>query len=591
MALLAHKQEQGSATAIRENQLFGDWLIQQEAITVEQLDSALNEQKTNGGRIGQSLVRLKVLSDDELTRNLAEYLNFDYISLADLSVLDKDVARRIPENIAKRFGVLATEETDEYIIVAMSDPLDVIAVDTVSVKLKQPIKTVLAAENEIQRAIEYIYHGTDVEEQQLRDLVDLEISSDDDDLLENALEMEISSAAEAEDAPVIRFVDLMLSQAIKSRASDIHVEPQERTMNIRMRIDGMLTDMVPPARKMQAAVIARIKILSEMDISDRRLPQDGRFKIKRGRGKSDIDVRVSSLPTIYGEKIVMRILDKGAVQHDLNMLGLEPKLLDEFKSTLAQPHGIIIVTGPTGSGKSTTLYSALNELRDPHKNISTVEDPVEYRLAGINQTQIKPSIGLSFASCLRTLLRQDPDIVLIGEIRDKETMEIAIKASLTGHLVLSTFHTNDAPSALSRLVYMGLEPYLLGSSLNLILAQRLVRKICDNCKSPTDLPEAQIRKLGLTPEQLASATFYQGTGCTECDGSGYRGRVPIFEFLVMDSDIREAIASGARETQIRQMARDKGYGGLLASGVSRILDGRTTAEEILRVTYADNVAQ
>ncbi|MHC4835346.1 MAG: GspE/PulE family protein [Planctomycetota bacterium] len=591
MALLAHKQEQGSATAIRENQLFGDWLIQQEAITVEQLDSALNEQKTNGGRIGQSLVRLKVLSDDELTRNLAEYLNFDYISLADLSVLDKDVARRIPENIAKRFGVLATEETDEYIIVAMSDPLDVIAVDTVSVKLKQPIKTVLAAENEIQRAIEYIYHGTDVEEQQLRDLVDLEISSDDDDLLENALEMEISSAAEAEDAPVIRFVDLMLSQAIKSRASDIHIEPQERTMNIRMRIDGMLTDMVPPARKMQAAVIARIKILSEMDISDRRLPQDGRFKIKRGRGKSDIDVRVSSLPTIYGEKIVMRILDKGAVQHDLNMLGLEPKLLDEFKSTLAQPHGIIIVTGPTGSGKSTTLYSALNELRDPHKNISTVEDPVEYRLAGINQTQIKPSIGLSFASCLRTLLRQDPDIVLIGEIRDKETMEIAIKASLTGHLVLSTFHTNDAPSALSRLVYMGLEPYLLGSSLNLILAQRLVRKICDNCKSPTDLPEAQIRKLGLTPEQLASATFYQGTGCTECDGSGYRGRVPIFEFLVMDSDIREAIASGARETQIRQMARDKGYGGLLTSGVSRILDGRTTAEEILRVTYADNVAQ
>ncbi|MHC5162930.1 MAG: GspE/PulE family protein [Planctomycetota bacterium] len=591
MALLAHKQEQGSATAIRENQLFGDWLIQQEAITVEQLDSALNEQKTNGGRIGQSLIRLKVLSDDELTRNLAEYLNFDYISLADLSVLDKDVARRIPENIAKRFGVLATEETDEYIIVAMSDPLDVIAVDTVSVKLKQPIKTVLAAENEIQRAIEYIYHGTDVEEQQLRDLVDLEISSDDDDLLENALEMEISSAAEAEDAPVIRFVDLMLSQAIKSRASDIHIEPQERTMNIRMRIDGMLTDMVPPARKMQAAVIARIKILSEMDISDRRLPQDGRFKIKRGRGKSDIDVRVSSLPTIYGEKIVMRILDKGAVQHDLNMLGLEPKLLDEFKSTLAQPHGIIIVTGPTGSGKSTTLYSALNELRDPHKNISTVEDPVEYRLAGINQTQIKPSIGLSFASCLRTLLRQDPDIVLIGEIRDKETMEIAIKASLTGHLVLSTFHTNDAPSALSRLVYMGLEPYLLGSSLNLILAQRLVRKICDNCKSPTDLPEAQIRKLGLTPEQLASATFYQGTGCTECDGSGYRGRVPIFEFLVMDSDIREAIASGARETQIRQMARDKGYGGLLTSGVSRILDGRTTAEEILRVTYADNVAQ
>jgi type IV pilus assembly protein PilB len=287
----------------------------------------------------------------------------------------------------------------------------------------------------------------------------------------------------------------------------------------------------------------------------------------------------------------MRILDKGAVNHDLNTLGMEPKLLTEFKATLNQPHGIVIVTGPTGSGKSTTLYSALNELRDPHKNISTVEDPVEYRLSGINQTQIKPVIGLSFASCLRTLLRQDPDIILIGEIRDKETMEIAIKASLTGHLVLSTFHTNDAPSALSRLVYMGLEPYLLASSLNMILAQRLVRKICDKCKEPVELSDAQIQRLQLSPEQVASATFSQGKGCTECDGSGYRGRLPIFEFLVMDQDIRGAIATGARETEIRTMAREKGYGGLLVSGAARVADGRTTAEEILRVTYADNIVQ
>ena len=587
--MLTHRQQQGSAVAVKENQLFGDWLIQQDCITPEQLDIALEEQKKNGGRIGQSLVRLKVLSDDVLTKQLAEYLNFEYISLADFSVLDKDVARRVSENIAKRFCVLAIEETQEHIVVAMSDPLDVIAIDTVSVKLKRPIKTVLASESEVKRAIEYVYQGSDVEEQQIRDLVELEISSDDDDLLESALEMEMSSAVEAEDAPVIRFVDLMLSQAIKSRASDIHVEPQEKSMSIRMRIDGMLSEMVPPARKMQAAVIARIKILSEMDIAERRLPQDGRFRIKRGRGNEDIDVRVSSLPTIYGEKIVMRILDKGAVQHELSMLGLEPELLNEFKATLSQPHGIIIVTGPTGSGKSTTLYSALNELRDPNKNISTVEDPVEYRLGGINQTQIKPSIGLSFASCLRTLLRQDPDIILIGEIRDKETMEIAIKASLTGHLVLSTFHTNDAPSALSRLVYMGLEPYLLASSLNMILAQRLVRKICDKCKEPVELPEGQIKQLQLTPEQAASATFYRGKGCTECDGSGYRGRLPIFEFMVMDAEIREAIAAGARETQIRTLIREKGYGGLLSSGVTRILDGRTTAEEILRVTYADNI--
>ena len=585
------RQQQGSVLAIKENLLFGDWLIQQGCITEEQLQFALEDQKENGGRIGQALVRLKTLPDNELTMQLADYLDFEYVSLADFSTIDKDVARSIPENIAKRFCVLAIDEQEDQVVIAMSDPLNVIAVDTVSVKLKRPIKTVLASEGEVQKAIEYVYHGTDVEEQQIRDLVELEISTDDDDMLENALEMDTSMTAEAEEAPVIRFVDLMLSQAIKSRASDIHVEPQDKTMSIRMRIDGMLTEMVPPARKMQAAVLARIKILSEMDIAERRLPQDGRFKIKRGRGKEDIDVRVSALPTIYGEKIVMRILDKGAVNHDLNTLGLEPKLLTEFKATLNQPHGIVIVTGPTGSGKSTTLYSSLNELRDPRKNISTVEDPVEYRLSGINQTQIKPLIGLSFASCLRTLLRQDPDIILIGEIRDKETMEIAIKASLTGHLVLSTFHTNDAPSALSRLVYMGLEPYLLASSLNMILAQRLVRKICDKCKEPVELSDAQIQRLQLSPEQVASATFSQGKGCTECDGSGYRGRLPIFEFLTMDQDIREAIANGARETQIRTMAREKGYGGLLVSGAARVADGRTTAEEILRVTYADNIVQ
>ncbi|MEN8126835.1 MAG: ATPase, T2SS/T4P/T4SS family [Planctomycetota bacterium] len=584
-------QQQDSAIAIKENLLFGDWLTQQGCITAEQLQSALEDQKENGGRLGQALVRLKILPDNRLTELLAEYLEFEYISLTDFSTIDKDAARNIPENIAKRFCVLVVEEQDDSVVVAMSDPLNVIAVDTVSVKLKRPIKIVLASESEVLKAIEYVYHGTDVEEQQLRDLVELEISSDEDDIMENALAMDISSTAEAEEAPVIRFVDLMLSQAIKSRASDIHVEPQDKSMTIRMRVDGMLMEMVPPARKMQAAVIARIKILSEMDIAERRLPQDGRFKIKRGRVKEDIDVRVSALPTIYGEKIAMRILDKGAVNHNLDTLGLEPELLTAFKSTLNQPHGIIIVTGPTGSGKSTTLYSALNELRDPHKNISTVEDPVEYRLAGVNQTQIKPGIGLSFASCLRTILRQDPDIILIGEIRDKETMEIAIKASLTGHLVLSTFHTNDAPSALSRLVYMGLEPYLLASSLNLVLAQRLVRKICDKCKEPVKLSDVQLSRLQLSPKQIASATFFHGKGCSECDGSGYRGRLPIFEFLVMDSDIREAMAAGAQETQIRAMVREKGYGGLLSSGAARVVDGRTTAEEILRVTYADNVAE
>jgi type II secretory ATPase GspE/PulE/Tfp pilus assembly ATPase PilB-like protein len=338
-------------------------------------------------------------------------------------------------------------------------------------------------------------------------------------------------------APVIKFVDLLLSHAVKSRASDIHIEPQDKSMTIRMRIDGILTEMVPPPRRMQAAILARVKILSQMNIAERRLPQDGRFKIKApGR---DIDVRVSSIPTIYGEKIVMRILDSKAIDHNLDRLGFGPDMLAQFKEVLTQPHGIVIVTGPTGSGKSTTLYSALNYLKDPTKNITTVEDPVEYRLGGINQIQVKQEIDLDFALCLRAILRQDPDIVLIGEIRDKETMEIAMKASLTGHLVLSTFHTNDAPSAISRLRYMGLEPYLLSSTINLIVAQRLVRRICVNCKTPYNAKPELIGRLGIDPKRFKNAVFYHGEGCSACNRTGYLGRLPIFEFLLMDTDIRQ----------------------------------------------------
>jgi type IV pilus assembly protein PilB len=575
-------------TGSKGNLLFGDWLLQNGYLDESQIRQALDDQIANGGRIGQALVRLKIIDQLQLIQLLAEYLNLDYLSLEDLTAVDKDIARAVPENIAKRFSMLAVRQEQDRVVVAMSDPLNVIAIDTVSVKLKKPIRVMLACESQILRAIEYVYHGTDVEEQKIRDLVEFEISADDDNL-EESRDPDINGSVDADDAPVIRFVDLMLSQAIKSRASDIHIEPQERSMTIRMRIDGILTEMVPPPRKMQMAVIARLKILSEMDIAERRIPQDGRFKIKRGSSEA-IDVRVSVLPTIYGEKVVMRILDKTAVNHDLNNLGMEAEMLRQFKATLKQPHGIIIVTGPTGSGKSTTLYSALNELRDPQKNITTVEDPVEYRQTGINQTQIKSEIGLTFSSCLRAILRQDPDIILIGEIRDKETMEIAIKASLTGHLVLSTFHTNDAPSAISRLVYMGLEPYLLASSLNLIVAQRLVRKICDKCKEPVKVSDELVKRLGIKPEQAAATTFYHGKGCQDCGGSGYRGRLPIFEFLVMDQEIRDAISSGAKEFQIRQTARQKGYGGLLESGVLRVLDGRTTAEEVLRVTYAENVA-
>jgi len=571
---------------------FGEWLVSKGFLTRDELAAALKEQSEHGGKLGEVLLRTKIPKPTEITRILADYLSLEYGQLDDASKIDMNTARLLPEAIAKRFNLVAIGTQDDKIVIAMADPLDVVAIDTIALRLERELIIVISSQDEITRAIEMIYHGSDVEEQRLRDLVETEVG-EEDQKIESILETDstepvITSEEEATQAPVIRFVDLLLSQAVKSRASDIHIEPQENSMVIRMRIDGVLRDMVPPARKMQAAVVTRIKILADMDIAEHRLPQDGRLKIKAsGR---DIDVRVSLIPIIYGEKVVMRILDAAAVNHDIAQLGFEPKLLEEFKTVLSQPHGIIIITGPTGSGKSTTLYSALNYLKNPTLNITTVEDPVEYRLKGINQIQIKPDIGLDFASCLRAILRQDPDIVLIGEIRDKETVEIAIKASLTGHLVLSTFHTNDAPSAISRLIYMGIEPYLLISSLNLIVAQRLVRKICEHCKEPMELSSEVIKRLKIDPKKLAKGvTFYHGKGCPACGWSGYHGRLPVFEFLVIDNDIREQIISGANEMQIRATSRQKGYDGLLESGVGKMLEGLTTAEEVLGVTFTEDI--
>ena len=572
---------------VEANLPFGELLVSKGLLTPEELEKVLNEQRKEGGRLGEVLLRLEKLNHEDVTLALAEHLSLEYIRLDDtnkINKIDMDIARMLPEGIAKRFCLVVVGEADNKIVVVMADPLNVIAIDTVTLKMKRQIKPAISSPQEIRRAIELIYHGSDVEEQQLRTLVEGEVDEErniEKDVLSE--EPDASGEEDANKAPVIRFVDLLLSQAVKSRASDIHIEPQEKTTVVRMRIDGLLHDMVPPAKKMQAAVIARIKIISRMDIAERRLPQDGRFKVKTsGR---DIDVRVSVIPTIYGEKVVMRILDASAVKHDLGQLGLEPELLEEFKSMLARPHGIMIVTGPTGSGKSTTLYSALNYVKDPTKNITTVENPVEYRLAGINQIQVKPEIDLDFAKCLRAILRQDPDIILIGEIRDKETVEIAIKASLTGHLVLSTFHTNDAPSAISRLLYMGIERYLLASSLNLIIAQRLVRKICEHCKEPITLNEEVLKRLGIDPRQAKDTVFYRGKGCVACGGTGCLGRLPIFEFLAVDDDISEMIITGSSEAQIREASRQKGYGGLLESGVNKALAGLTTAEEVISVAF------
>jgi type IV pilus assembly protein PilB len=559
---------------LEANLPFGELLVSKGLISRKELEKVLKEQSKQGGRLGEILLRLEKLNHEDVTRALAEHLSMEYISLGDTNKMDKidmDIARMLPESIAKRFCLVAISEDDDKVVVAMADPLNVIAIDTVTLKMKRQIKPAISSPREIRRAIERIYHGSDVEEQQLRSLVEGE--GDEEAILSEEIEEpDISGEEDANKAPVIRFVDLLLSQAVKSRASDVHIEPQEKTMMVRMRIDGVLRDMVPPAKKMQAAVIARIKIISRMDIAERRLPQDGRFQMKTS-GRS-IDVRVSVIPTIYGEKVVMRILDASAVKHELGQLGLEPELLEEFKDMLARPHGIMIVTGPTGSGKSTSLYSALNYVKDPAKNITTVEDPVEYRLAGINQIQVKPEIDLDFAKCLRAILRQDPDIILIGEIRDKETVEIAIKA-----------HTNDAPSAISRLLYMGIERYLLASSLNLVVAQRLVRKICEHCKEPITLSEEVLKRLKIDNKQAKDSVFYHGKGCSACGGTGCLGRLPIFEFLVIDDEIRELIIAGSSETQMREAARKKGYGGLLESGVNKALAGLTTPEEVISVAF------
>jgi len=569
--------------------LFGEWLVNKGLLTHRKLCDALSEQHRQGGRLGEVLLRLKMLNDQSLTNSLAEYLDLDYFNLdnpATIAEIDMNIAKMIPERIAKRFFVVAVGQDDDHVIVAMSDPLNIVAVDTVTLKLKRKVRVVVSSERGIRNTIDAIYHGSYIEEQRLRDLVELEVSVEEEDFGNDVLmEADIIDDEEAAaKAPVIRFVDLLLAQAVKRKASDIHIEPQEKSMVVRMRIDGILRDTVPPPRLMQAAVVTRIKILSNMDIAERRLPQDGRFKIRAP--ERDIDVRVSALPTIYGEKIALRILDKKAVSHDLKHLGFEPDFLKEFKAILKQPHGIIIVTGPTGCGKSTTLYSALNFLKDPRKNITTVENPVEYRLAGVNQVQVRPEINLNFASCLRTILRQDPDIILIGEIRDKETVEIAIQASLTGHLVLSTFHTNDAASAITRLIHMGVEPYLLVSSLSLVVAQRLVKKICPSCKEPMQLSEQLIEQLQLDPEEVQEHTFYHGRGCAACDRTGYSGRLPIFESLCMDDSIRQAVLSRAGEASIRTLSHEAGGGSLLESGARRVMEGITTADDVLEATFS-----
>jgi type IV pilus assembly protein PilB len=464
----------------------------------------------------------------------------------------------------------------------MADPTNLNAIDDLKFLTGYNIEPVIASETAIQTTIEKYYNAGPSYDEVMAgfDETEIEFTGDEEDI--SLLELEKAS----EDAPVVRLVNMMLLNAIKKGASDIHIEPYEKTLRVRYRIDGVLNEEMTPPLKLKNAITSRLKIMASLDIAERRLPQDGRIKLKLGKGR-EMDFRVSVLPTIWGEKVVLRLLDKGNLQLDMAKLGFDPKPLEDFKWAIGQPWGMVLVTGPTGSGKTTTLYSALSELNKPAHNISTAEDPVEYNLHGINQVQMHDEIGLNFAAALRSFLRQDPDIIMVGEIRDFETGEIAVKAALTGHMVLSTLHTNDAPATISRLLNMGVEPFLITASVNLVLAQRLARKICADCKQPAHYERKVLEDCGFSAEQIGIAKLQKGGGCRTCNGTGYKGRVALYEVMRFTDTLKEMVLQGASTAELKLAAVKSGMVSLRASGIKKIIDGVTTPEEVMRVTMAD----
>ncbi|RKY60154.1 MAG: type II secretion system protein GspE [Candidatus Neomarinimicrobiota bacterium] len=497
------------------------------------------------------------------------------VDLQNIGFIDPGVVDLIPEETARQFNVLAYGQKNGNLLVAMANPFDLLAKTTIRQKTGLNIEVGYVPRDVILSEIDKYYSQKANLEESMKELVNFEVEEEEEDDDEEQLRIQ------AEDAPAIKFVNLLLLQATQDRASDVHIEPQEKEIKVRLRIDGILREIPPPPKRMQSGIISRIKILGGLDIAERRIPQDGRTKIKiLGR---QIDIRISTLPTIYGEKVVMRILDKGSVSLNINDVGFEPRLMNKFKEVLTQAHGMILVTGPTGSGKTTTLYSALNFVNSPEKNIITVEDPVEYRLKGINQIQARPQVGLTFAAGLRSILRQDPDIVMVGEIRDRETAEIAIKAALTGHLVLSTLHTNDAIATIIRLINMGVDKYLICSALSLVIAQRLARRICLHCKTsytPDEEVLLRLQALNIDPSDI---TFYKGTGCDHCGGTGYWGRLAVYEFFLLYPEIKEMVIENASEEALRKKGQEIGMESLLENGIKKVREGLTTVDEILRI--------
>jgi type IV pilus assembly protein PilB len=559
----------------------GELLVREKLISLQQLRQAQDEQKKSGKNLGYSLAKLGYISDGEITSFLSSQYRVPAINLDEYEI-DPEVLKLVPKELCEKHKVLPVARAGSSVILAMSDPTNLHAMDDVKFTTGYNVDPCVASENAIVGAIDRYYNAGPSYDDVMAGFEEGEIDFGSDEEEVNLNELERAS----EDAPVVKLVNMVLLNAIKKGASDIHLEPYEKSFRVRYRIDGVLHEEMRPPLKLKNAISSRLKIMSSLDIAERRLPQDGRIKLKLGKGR-EMDFRVSVLPTLWGEKIVMRLLDKGNLQLDMTKLGFDQKPLDDFQWAIHQPWGMVLVTGPTGSGKTTTLYSALSELNQPGHNISTAEDPVEYNLHGINQCQMHDEIGLNFASALRAFLRQDPDILMVGEIRDFETAEIAIKAALTGHMVLSTLHTNDAPATVSRLLNMGVEPFLITASLNLILAQRLARKICKDCTTEIPRDEAVLREVGMTEEQIASCKLMKGAGCKTCNGSGYKGRIALYEVLRMNDTVREMILQGASTAELKTAAIKSGMLSLRMSGNLKIMQGMTTPEEVMRVTMAD----
>jgi type IV pilus assembly protein PilB len=561
----------------------GELLLRDQIISPEQLQRAQEESRKSGDRLGNALIKTGAIPEEDLTQFLSKQYGVPAVNLAEFDI-DPEVISLVPKDVATRHRVVPVNRAGSSLIVAIADPSNILAIDDLKFVTGYNIEAVVASDVGISDAIERYYNKK--KELDLAQVMN-EIQDEVEVVAGGEAEINLSDLERAaEDAPVVRLCNHLLLSAIQKGASDIHVEPYEKSYRVRFRIDGVLHEEMSPPVKLKAALSSRLKIMAHLDIAERRLPQDGRIKLRVDADK-EMDFRVSVLPTLFGEKIVLRLLDKGNLQLDMTKLGFEPDQLADFKHAIESPYGMVLVTGPTGSGKTTTLYSALSELNTLTDNICTAEDPVEYNLPGINQVQMHEDIGLNFAAALRSFLRQDPDIIMIGEIRDFETAEIAIKAALTGHLVLSTLHTNDAPSTITRLLNMGVEPFLVTASVQLVQAQRLVRRICAACKQPMETPRDELKSLGAGDQEIETASCHRGVGCQVCGGSGYKGRVALYEVMPFKDALKELVLQGAAAVEIKGEAIRQGMRTLRMSGVRKICEGVTSVDEIARITAAD----